>query len=105
MRKIIVTEMEVQVIISDLCSEIDLKNRELLKLVFEQPGACVRCISGTLWLTQESDLHDHLLEPGSRLPSISGESSWCRACPAARPSFFPQLRLELIKSFCIIKVN
>jgi hypothetical protein len=36
----------------------------LLKLVFGQLGACVRCISGTLWLTQESDLHDHILKAG-----------------------------------------
>jgi hypothetical protein len=63
-RKINDSEMEVQVIISDTRSEIDLKNRELLKLVFGQPGACVRCITGTLWLTQASDPHDHLLIAG-----------------------------------------
>ena len=63
-KKINDSEMEVQVIISDTRSEIELKNRELLKLLFGQPGACVRCITGTLWLTQESDLHDHLLKAG-----------------------------------------
>ena len=57
-------EMETQVIIPDIRSEIDLEGSELLKLEFGQPGACVTCTTGILWLTQQGDLHDHLLKTG-----------------------------------------
>jgi hypothetical protein len=63
-RNIIGSEMEVQLIISDIRSEIDLDGLELLKLEFGQPGTRVICTTGTLWLTQEGDPHDHLLKAG-----------------------------------------
>ncbi len=56
--------MEAQVIISDTRSEIDLDGLELLKLEFGQPGARVLCTSGTLWLTQPGDPHDHIIKAG-----------------------------------------
>ena len=58
------SEMEVQVIISDIRSEIDLDGLELLKLEFGQPGTSVLCTTGALWLTQQGDYHDHLLKAG-----------------------------------------
>jgi hypothetical protein len=63
-KKINGSAMEVQVIISDTRSEIDLESDQLLKLEFGQPGACIRCTTGTLWLTQQGDLDDHLLKAG-----------------------------------------
>ena len=63
-KKINRSGMEVQVIISDIRSEIDLDGLILLKLEFGQPGASVMCTTGTLWLTQQGDPYDHLLEAG-----------------------------------------
>jgi hypothetical protein len=56
--------MQVEVIISDVRSEIDLEGQELLKLEFGQPGTRVLCTTGTLWLTQAGDPHDHILKTG-----------------------------------------
>ena len=47
-KKINRSGMEVQVIISDIRSEIDLDGLILLKLEFGQPGASVMCTTGTL---------------------------------------------------------
>ena len=58
------SEMEVQVIINDTRSEIDLDEKELLKFEFGEPGTRVMCTKGTLWLTQQGDGHDHLLRAG-----------------------------------------
>jgi hypothetical protein len=58
------SEVEVQVIISDIRSEIDLDGLELLKLESEQPGTGVLCTNGNLWLTQQEDPDDHLLKAG-----------------------------------------
>jgi hypothetical protein len=63
-RKIYENEMEAQVIIRDMRTEIDLEGVELLKLEFGQPGARVLCTTGTLWVTQQNDPHDHLLKAG-----------------------------------------
>lgn len=57
-------EIDIQVIISDICSEIDLDRMELLKLEIGQPGTVVICTSGRLWLTQPGDLLDHVLRTG-----------------------------------------
>ncbi len=66
-RRINGSEMDVQVIISDVRAEIDLEGSELLKLEVGQPGARVMCTGGTLWLTQPGDPHDHLLKAGQSL--------------------------------------
>ena len=55
---------DTQVIIPDVRSEIDLEGMELLKLNLEQPRARVLCTAGHLWLTQQGDPQDHLLEAG-----------------------------------------
>jgi hypothetical protein len=62
--KINARQMEAEVIIADLRSEIDLEGSELLRLELGQPGTRMMCLSGTLWLTQPDDLHDHLLRAG-----------------------------------------
>lgn len=56
--------MEVKVMINDIYPEIVLNGSELLKLEIRQPGARVMCTTGTLWLTQPGDPHDHLLMAG-----------------------------------------
>ena len=58
------SEKEVQVINGSIRSGINLDGLELLKLDFRQPGANVMCTTGTLWLTQQGDPDDHLLEAG-----------------------------------------
>ena len=58
------SEMNAQVIIPEVGSEIDLKGLELLKLEFEQPAARVICTDGVIWLTQQCDPQDHLLKSG-----------------------------------------
>jgi hypothetical protein len=63
-RNIYSGELKAQVVIGDFRSEIELDGPELLKLEFGQPGASVMCTSGTLWLTQQGDPHDHLLKAG-----------------------------------------
>jgi hypothetical protein len=35
------------------------------------PGTIVRCLDGTIWLTQEAVPHDHILIPGTRFVSES----------------------------------
>ena len=35
------------------------------------PGTIVRCLEGTIWLTQEAVPHDHILIPGTRFVSES----------------------------------
>lgn len=57
-------EMAAQVIICDSRSEIYLDGMELLKFEFGQPGTCVMCITGILWLTQQGDPRDHILNAG-----------------------------------------
>jgi hypothetical protein len=56
--------MEIWVAHPDIRSEIRLNGTELLKLAFGQPGAAIQCTSGTLWLTQPGDAHDHILKAG-----------------------------------------
>ncbi len=58
------SELEAPIIIPDVRSEIELDGTELLKLDLEQPRASVLCTAGTLWLTQQGDPEDHLLEAG-----------------------------------------
>jgi hypothetical protein len=58
------SEMKIQVTIGDIRSEIDLDGLELLKLEFGEPGTQVTCTTGTLWLTQQGDPHDHILKAG-----------------------------------------
>jgi hypothetical protein len=55
--------MEAQVIIRDFRAEINLEGSELLKFEPGQPTR-VLCTTGTLWLTQPGDPHDHLLKAG-----------------------------------------
>jgi len=52
------------VIIGSIRSGINLDGLELLKLDFRRPGASVMCTTGTLWLTQQGDPDDPLLEAG-----------------------------------------
>ncbi len=87
------SEMEAQVIISDIRSEIDLDNQELLKFEFGQPGAVVRCITGILWLTQPCDLHDHLLIAGQSFTLDQAGIVLVQGLPYGRARIFPPAQL------------
>jgi hypothetical protein len=104
-RKINDSAMEVQLIISDTRSEIDLKNRELLKLVFGQPGACVRCITGVLWLTQESDLHDHLLIAGQSFTIEQQGIVLVQGLPCGKALVLPPASFEAAGELLYNKIN
>ena len=56
--------LEVEVILGNHAAEFDLDGAELLKLEAGRPGAWVLCTTGVLWLTQQGDLNDHLLQAG-----------------------------------------
>ena len=62
--KINCSAWEVEVILGDHAAEFDLVGADLLRLDPGQPGARVLCTTGTLWLTQQGDLNDHLLKAG-----------------------------------------
>jgi Protein of unknown function (DUF2917) len=57
-------EKEVRVITGSIRTGINLDGLELLKLDFRRPGATVMCTNGALWLTQQGDPVDHLLQAG-----------------------------------------
>jgi hypothetical protein len=57
-------EKEVRVITGSIRTGINLDGLELLKLDFRRPGANVMCTNGALWLTQQGDPVDHLLQAG-----------------------------------------
>jgi hypothetical protein len=105
MRKINVTEMEAQVIINNTRSEIDLKNRELLKLVFGQPGACVKCITGALWLTQEGDLQDHLLKAGQSFTLDQQGIVLVQGLPCGKALVLPPASFEPVKEPLYNRIN
>ncbi len=63
-RKLDGSATEVQMIIGDIGSEINLDGSEILKLESRQSGARVTCTTGTLWLTQQGDPYDHFLKAG-----------------------------------------
>ncbi len=87
------SEMEAPVIIYDIHSEIDLESQALLKLDLGQPGAVVRCISGTLWLTQACDLHDHLLIAGQSFTLDHAGIVLVQGLPYGRARIFPPAQL------------
>ena len=63
-RKLTGREMKARIVIKNIHSEIDVGGWALLRLEAGQPGDRVMCTAGTLWLTQQGDPHDHLLNAG-----------------------------------------
>ncbi|MEW5721665.1 MAG: DUF2917 domain-containing protein, partial [Thermodesulfobacteriota bacterium] len=46
--------------------EMRLNKQELRPLVGDRVGARIQCVKGTLWVTQENDPNDHVLESGDQ---------------------------------------
>jgi hypothetical protein len=98
-RKINGSEMEVQVIIGDMRSEIDLDGLELLKLEFGQPGARVMSTSGTLWLTQQGDPHDHIIKTGQSFTLNQRGMVLVQGLPCGRVLILPPVPQEKSSSY------
>jgi hypothetical protein len=45
-------------------TDITLDKFRLWDIEGDRRGDVIRCLSGTLWITQEGDLKDYILEPG-----------------------------------------
>jgi hypothetical protein len=87
--KINSSAMEVQVIINDIRPEIDLDNAELLRLEFGQPGTRVMCTAGTLWLTQQGDPQDYLLQAGQSFTLNQGGIVLVQGLPCGKARIQP----------------
>lgn len=83
------SELAVQVVISDIRSEIDLDGKELLKFASWLPGTRVMCTTGTLWLTQQGDLHDHFLKAGQSFTLYQGGTVLVQGLPCGKASILP----------------
>jgi hypothetical protein len=93
----IVTEMEAQVINPDIHSEINLDGLELLKLDPGRPGTRVMCLAGTVWLTQQSDLNDHLLKAGQSFTIDQHGIVLVQGLPCGKVLFLPPASLEIVR--------
>jgi hypothetical protein len=45
-------------------TEINLSKYKLWKIEGDRRGDVIHCLSGKLWITQEGDMKDYILEPG-----------------------------------------
>jgi len=103
--KIYGSEMDIRVIICNIRSEIDLDGFELLKLEFWQPGTRVMCTTGTLWLTQQGDLHDHLLKAGQSFTLNKRGIALVQGLPCGKALILPPASLEIVKEPSYYKNN
>jgi len=54
--------------------ELLLANKEMLSLAGNRQGVRLTCLAGRLWITQQGDGRDHLLQPGGSFSSsLPGE--------------------------------
>jgi hypothetical protein len=90
-------EMEAQVIIPDIHSEIDLVDSELLKLDPGQPGTRVMCIASTLWLTQQCDLNDHLIKAGQSFTIDKWGIVLIQGLPCGKVFILPPTTVDIVK--------
>lgn len=82
--------------------ELLLHHREMLSLAGDRRGVNLTCLAGHLWITQQGDGRDHLLQPGasfaSRLPGeivVTALADSRLANQAEGSSWQPALRLGL----------
>jgi hypothetical protein len=90
-------EMVAQVIIPDIRSGIDLDGSELLKLDPRQPGTRVICTAGTLWLTQQSDLNDHLIKAGQSFTIDKQGIVLVQGLPCGKVFILPPTTVDIVK--------
>jgi hypothetical protein len=45
-------------------TDINLAKHKLWEIEGDRRGDLINCLSGTLWITQEGDMRDYILEPG-----------------------------------------
>jgi hypothetical protein len=73
---------------------IGLRKGEVWRLENDLRGLSVVCTDGILWITQEGDLKDYILEAGERYVIARRGSVVVEACSDARLRIAPPLELS-----------
>ncbi len=72
---------------------IQLRKGELWRLENDLRGLSIACLEGILWITQEGDPRDYVLEPGQRFVIARRGSVVIEACADARLRVAPPLEI------------
>jgi hypothetical protein len=75
---------------------IQLRKGELWHLENDLRGLSIACMEGILWITQEGDPKDYIVEPGQRYVITRRGSVVIEACADARLRVAPPL--EIVRS-------
>ena len=79
---------------------LDPSTVKLLNLGRKMVGHVIRCLSGTLWVTQEGDARDHILGPGEEFAIESTGVVVVRRSPPRSSSSGPAARRRRWNASC-----
>jgi hypothetical protein len=78
---------------------LDPSTVKLLNLGKKMAGYAIRCVSGSLWVTQEGDGRDHVLAAGDEFVIESPGTIVVQAFTPARVEFGPRGSQERLERF------